>query len=185
MIYITRHGQTNWNIQNKVMGKKDEPLNEVGLNQAEQVSQNLKNTKIDLIISSPLIRARETAIKIGKDRNIPIIYDERIIERDFGEFEGHSRYEFDFEEFWDYYKNKTYDKAENIESFVKRIYEFLDEVTEKYEDKDILLVTHGGVSLIIDCYFKERIPKGSLIYASKLDNCEVKSYEIHKNNKRY
>ena len=84
MLYITRHGQTDWNVSKKVMGRRDEPLNEKGLLQASETRDNLLNTDIDLIICSPLQRARQTAETINKDRNIPIIYDERIIERDFG-----------------------------------------------------------------------------------------------------
>ena len=88
MIYVTRHGQTDWNVQKKVMGRCDEPLNETGLQQAEETRNNLLNTKIDIIICSPLQRAKQTADVINKGRNIPIIYDDRIVERDFGEFEG-------------------------------------------------------------------------------------------------
>ena len=79
MIYVTRHGQTDWNVQKKVMGRCDEPLNETGLQQAEETRNNLLNTKIDIIICSPLQRAKQTAEVINTDRNIPIIYDDRII----------------------------------------------------------------------------------------------------------
>lgn len=54
MIYITRHGQTNWNVLKKVMGRCNEPLNEIGKKEAKEVSKKLKDTHIDLIISSPL-----------------------------------------------------------------------------------------------------------------------------------
>lgn len=52
MIYITRHGQTDWNVQKKVMGRCDEPLNNTGMNQAIETKNNLSNTDIDLIICS-------------------------------------------------------------------------------------------------------------------------------------
>lgn len=84
MIYITRHGQTNWNVLKKVMGRCNEPLNEIGKKEAKEVSKKLKDTHIDLIISSPLDRAKETALEINKNKNVDIIYDDRIIERDFG-----------------------------------------------------------------------------------------------------
>ena len=85
MIYLTRHGQTDWNVQKKVMGRCDEPLNEKGREQAKQTKELLSDINFDLIICSPLLRAKETAQIINQDRNIKIEYDDRIIERDFGE----------------------------------------------------------------------------------------------------
>lgn len=177
MIYITRHGQTNWNVQKKVMGRCDEPLNETGLNQAEETRNNLMNTDIDLIICSPLKRARQTAELINRDRNIPIIYDERIIERDFGEFEGMETKNFDFHGYWNYYKNMQFESAENIQVFFKRVYDFLEDITEKYKDKNVLLVAHGGISIPVACFFNGNIPEGSLVDAGLvLGNCQVASY---------
>ena len=177
MIYITRHGQTNWNVQKKVMGRCDEPLNETGLNQAEETRNNLMDTDIDLIICSPLKRARQTAKIINRDRNIPIIYDERIIERDFGEFEGMETKNFDFHGYWNYYKNMQFESAENIQVFFKRVYDFLEDITEKYKDKNVLLVAHGGISIPVACFFNGNIPEGSLVDAGLvLGNCQVASY---------
>ena len=179
MIYITRHGQTDWNGLKKVMGRCDEPLNENGLRQASETRDNLLNTDIDLIICSPLQRARQTAEIINKDRNIPIIYDERIIERDFGEFEGEQTKDFDFNGYWDYYKNKQYQSAENIQVFFKRIYDFLEDIMKKYKDKNVLIVAHGGVSIPVECFFRKRIPIGSLVEAGLvLENCQVRSYSM-------
>lgn len=77
----------------------------------------MKNEKIDLILCSPLKRAIQTAQIINKERNIRIIIDERISERDFGEFEGMPNTDFDFNAFWSYKQNLKYDKAENIRDF--------------------------------------------------------------------
>jgi len=181
MIYITRHGQTDWNVLKKVMGKCDEPLNEKGIEQAKIVKKTLKDTHFDLIICSPLLRAKQTALIINEDRNVDIIYDDRISERNFGEFEGLQTKEFDFDGYWDYYKNIRYEKAENIQDFFERVYNFLDIITEQYENKNILLVAHGGISIPVACYFNENIPTGSLVSAGLvLGNCEVISYQRKK-----
>lgn len=87
-ILLTRHGQTDWNVLKKVQGKADIELNKKGIEQAEATRDTLKNEKIDLILCSPLKRAKQTADIINQERNIPIIIDERVSERDFGEFEG-------------------------------------------------------------------------------------------------
>jgi broad specificity phosphatase PhoE len=177
MIYITRHGQTDWNAQKKVMGRCDEPLNNNGISQAIETKNNLLNKDIDLIICSPLLRAKQTAIIINEDRNIPIIYDDRIIERDFGEFEGMQTSDFDFNGYWNYYKNEQYQRAENIQLFFERIYNFLDYIVKNYSDKNVLIVAHGGVSIPVACYFNQNIPTGSLVEAGLvLGNCQVLSY---------
>lgn len=175
MVYITRHGQTDWNILHKVQGKADIELNEVGKDQAIETGRKLLNEKIDLIICSPLIRARETAKLINNGRNIPIIYDEKISERNFGELEGKRQEDFDFKGFWSYKRNIKYDKAENIRDFFNRIYSFLDEIIEKYPNKNILLVTHGGVSIPVNCYFNG-IPDDDNLLALVLSNCEYLKY---------
>ncbi|MCI8575061.1 MAG: histidine phosphatase family protein [Bacilli bacterium] len=179
MIYITRHGQTDWNVLKKVMGRCDEPLNSTGFNQAIETKKRLLHTDIDLIICSPLLRAKQTAEIINEDRNIPIIYDQRIIERDFGEFEGLQTSHFDFNSYWDYYKNEQYQKAENIQVFFERVYDFLNDVIVNYRDKNVLLVAHGGVSIPVACFFQENIPSGSLVSAGLvLENCQVLSYSV-------
>ena len=184
-ILLVRHGQTEWNAQKKVMGRYDEPLNKEGLKQAEETRSSLLNTDIDLIICSPLLRAKQTAEIINKDRNIPIIYDDRIIERDFGELEGMKTEDFDFHGFWNYYKNEKYKRAENIQDFFKRINDFLEDISKKYADKKVLIVAHGGVSIPITCFYNHNIPQGSLVEAGLvLGNCQVAQYKEDNNEYR-
>lgn len=84
-LYITRHGQTDGNV-NKIMdGIRDIDLNETGIEQAKTTRDNLKNVKFDLIICSPLSRTKHT-MEIININNYPVIYDDRIQERDCGEF---------------------------------------------------------------------------------------------------
>lgn len=178
-IYVVRHGQTEWNLEKKVQGRADKPLNEQGKIQAIETKNNLSNKSIDLIICSPLIRAIETANIINEGRNIPIKYDNRIIERSFGELEGCSINDVDFNGFWDYYKNLKYKNVETMYDLFERVYSFLSDIKSEYRDKDILIVSHGGVGMPIDCFFSNNIPQGSLIEAGlQLKNCEVKEYEF-------
>lgn len=176
-IWLTRHGQTRWNVLKKVQGKADIELNEIGIQQARETAEKLKNIKIDLIISSPLKRAKQTADIINEGRNIPIVIDDRISERDFGEFEGMATTDFDFNAFWSYKQNKKYDKAENIEEFFYRVFKFLNEVKDKYEDKSILIVSHGGISIPVKCYF-DGIPDEETLLPLSLGNCEVVKFEF-------
>jgi len=174
-ILLTRHGQTQWNLLKKVQGKADIELNEKGIKQAEITKDCLKDEKIDLILCSPLKRARQTAEIINQGRNIRIIIDERISERDFGEFEGMAKTDFDYNSFWSYKQNLKYDKAENIKDFFARVYDFLDSVKEQYAGKRILIVAHGGISMAAKCYF-EGIPDIETLLPLCIGNCEVAKF---------
>lgn len=178
-ILLTRHGQTEWNVLGKVQGRADIKLNEKGIQQAKETGKALNEEKIDLIICSPLKRAKQTAEIINKDRNIPIIYDEDVIERDFGEFEGINKKEFDFEGYWSYKQNIKYEKAENIKDFFERVYSFLDKIKEEYKDKRVLIVAHGGISIPVNCYFNG-IPEDDNLLKLVLGNCEVAKYQYKK-----
>ena len=89
-LYIIRHGQTDWNRARRLQGRTDIPLNEWGRRVAELTREGLKDVAFDMAFTSPLIRAKETAEIILGDRNVPIIEDERIIEVNFGAYEGES-----------------------------------------------------------------------------------------------
>lgn len=175
-IFITRHGQTAWNALKKIQGRTDIELNEKGIEQANITKENLKNIKIDLIMCSPLKRAKQTADIINKDRNIKIIYDERLLEICYGENEGKLHTEFNYDGFWDVINTTEYKGAENVNDFLKRVYGFLEDI-KKYEEKNILIVTHNGVCRAINTYFNG-IPEDNNLVKLGIKNCEVVSYKI-------
>lgn len=71
-IYFVRHGQTDWNIQHRLQGSADIPLNKTGINQAQILKEKINNLDIDFIISSPLKRAVDTANIINSDKHLPL-----------------------------------------------------------------------------------------------------------------
>lgn len=174
-LFVVRHGQTDWNLEERMQGRTDIKLNTTGISQAEKVREKLLSENIDLIICSPLLRTKKTAEIINKGRNIPILFDERVIERNGGEFEGTVITDFDWEEFISYSKNIRYNLAESTHDFFNRVYAFLDDISEKHPDKNVLVVTHGGVSLPINCYFNS-IPDDSKLNSLILNNCEIAKY---------
>lgn len=176
-LYVVRHGQTEWNVLKKMQGSADISLNERGMEQAKYTKENLKNVDIDLIFCSPLIRAKQTAEVINEDRNLNITFDERLRERNYGEFEGTSKSSFNYNDFWAYEKNLKYDKAENVQDFFKRIYYFLDDLKEKYSDKNILIVCHAGVVKAIECYANNMLADEE-IGPFLPDNASVLKYKI-------
>ena len=187
-LFLVRHGQTDWNVLEKLQGKTDIELNNVGKQQAETTRELIKNEKFDLIITSPLRRAKETACIINKELNIQIIEDKRLMERGFGELEGKNNDEMEsirekspeVDEIWNYNKNSGIYNVEKLKDFCGRIYEFLDEIIEKYNDKKVLVVAHGGTSVIVKCYFmKYPLEKFTGRYEIKgLKNCEVARFEV-------
>ena len=88
MLYIMRHGKTDWNALHKLQGRTDIPLNEEGRLMASKAHEEYKSLNIDVCYCSPLIRAVETAQIVLKNRGIPIITDERSVEMSFGDYEG-------------------------------------------------------------------------------------------------
>ena len=130
-VFVIRHGQTNWNLEGKIQGSTNIPLNENGIKEAEVAREIVNSLEIDLIICSTLDRAKQTAQIVNKDKNAPIIYDERIMERNYGEFEGASSKGINFREYLNYYDNKEIKGGETIQEFCKRVFGFLEEIEQK------------------------------------------------------
>lgn len=153
-IYMIRHGETDWNVENKLQGRSDIPLNEKGRQLAKITGEALREVPFSAIYTSPLKRAKETALLIRRDRNIPIYEEERIQEVSFGIYEGfhcsEKKYDIPDPQFIDFFKKpEAYcppEKAESIEALCKRTTDFLQELVHNKElDKETILVsTHGA-----------------------------------------
>jgi broad specificity phosphatase PhoE len=147
-IYFVRHGKTEWNKLKKMQGSADIPLNEEGIEQAYKTKELISNIEFDCAICSPLTRTKQTLNIILDDKKIPVIYDERIVERNYGEFEGTTKnVDFDYNEFWNYTKNVKYKKAENIRDFFERIYSFLDDLKTKEYEKVLIVAQRNTYRL--------------------------------------
>ena len=172
MIYIVRHGQTDYNVIGRYGGRIDTPLNENGIKQAYELREILKDVKFDLVFSSPLQRAVKTAEIIC---NNEILKDERIIERDNGDLEGKLKTEIvEIPDFND--PNETRYNIENIVDFRNRIYDFFNEIKNQYRGKDVLVVTHAGVGIYARCFF-EGEPQDNNYMNYKMANCDVLKYK--------
>ena len=174
MIYIVRHGQTDWNVEGRYAGRQDVELNNTGIEQANTIKESLKDVEFDVVISSPLKRALKTAnIILGDNLSLHINTDERIIERSNGELEGKLKTETD--QNIDFNAENIKYGIEPIKVFRKRINDFCKDITEKYRGKNVLVVTHAGVGIYIRCFF-EGEPEGGNFQNYKMKNCEVLEY---------
>jgi len=175
-LYVVRHGQTDWNIQGRIQGSTNIELNSIGINQAKQTAELLKNVDFDIIYSSPLKRTIDTARIINEYHNINIIKDGRIIERNFGDFEGTQNVLTDIADYLDYDKNLNTNNVEGVKELFKRIENFLFDIYNNHKDtnSNILVVTHGGVSIAITAIINNT--KNNLASLG-MKNCEVKVFE--------
>jgi broad specificity phosphatase PhoE len=173
-IYLVRHGQCNSNL-NKIYNYVNEDLNDTGVEQAKELSKKIYDIDYDIVISSPLIRAKHTA-EIINVKNKEMIFDNRLREREHGSLEGKSIEVTDREDYWNYYTNTKYGTEEDIPHLFDRVKEFLDELKTK-EYKSVLIVAHSGVSKAFYAYFYG-IPEDGKFLNLGLKNTEVKEYEL-------
>ena len=177
-IYYVRHGQTDFNLMKKMQGGGTEKdLNETGINQAQETKKNLENIKFDVILCSPMNRAKQTAQIIDNGRNLPIITDERIRERKLGEYEGHIVTDEIEKRIWNYDLNYNIPNGENLHDFEKRIIEFLKEAKQKYNEKTVLIVAHGGVAKVVKAYLSG-MPESKDLSEIRIENYEIIEAEI-------
>ena len=173
-LYLTRHGQTDWNLQDKVQGKTDIPLNETGIRQAHMLSEALADTPIDLALTSPLRRAYETCAIVCEAHGIPYETCPELIEQNFGIFEGINRFDPDYLA----EKGRFFARFPEGESFLDvagRIYPFLERCIAGYPDRNVLIVAHNGICRIIHSYFCDMSDTDFLNF--QLRNCEVREYD--------
>ncbi len=157
----------------KRYNNEDEDLTEIGIKQAIELSKKISNLSFDIIISSPLTRCVHTAKILAK--NNKIILDNRLKERDCGNLNKMPLEVTNRKEYWNYYSSIFYGTSENIQSFFKRVYNFLEKLKEK-NYKSVLIVAHSGVSKAFSGYF-EGIQDGNFLNRG-LKNCEIKEYEL-------
>ncbi len=155
-LYIIRHGQTPWNLEYRMQGRTDIPLNENGRELARRTAEGMADIPFDLAYTSPLARAKETALLVLNGRDVPLTEDDRLCEVCFGEMEG---VRFDkvagriknekFADFFDAPERYIPPKGgETIEELLVRTGSFLDELKARsgLQDHTILVSTHGAAS---------------------------------------
>jgi probable phosphoglycerate mutase len=151
MIYITRHGQTDWNTADKIQGQTDIPLNNCGREQALLLSPQIQSLNIKQIITSDLNRAQETAQLLNNHIRVPLMPDERLREINFGDLEGQPVSGLT-PEIWDALSRPSNAfHAESLPEAYQRIRSFFSGLNSQ---ENTLIVTHGGLLKVISYYIK-------------------------------
>lgn len=178
MLYIMRHGKTEWNEKHKLQGRTDIPLNEKGILMAKKACEEYKDVHFDICYCSPLTRAKQTAELVLEGRNVQIIYDTRLEEMSFGKFEGTEEcinipdcpIKMFFLEPENY---EAPEGAESLDDLFLRTGSFLNEVVmpELEKGKDILIVGHGAMNSSILCQVKN-LPRKDF-WRAGIENCKL------------
>jgi len=151
-IYLLRHGQTQWNADGgRYLGRTDIPLTEKGISQAHDTANQLAGVSFTAIYSSPLQRALHTAQIVGGGK--PVITDDRLVETDFGAWEGKTKEEITKEDSalttsWeeDPSTTKAGGTGETALDLVTRVAGFFQSLHQQHKEGNILVVAHNGVN---------------------------------------
>lgn len=173
-IYSTRHGQTDFNKRDIVLGSTDIELNETGLSQAEELAEKVSGLDVDIIIASPMLRAMKTAQFVAEKNGLEIITDNRLREWNYGEYEGKTRFTDGFAENKKNFGVKMGKTGESLLQLAQRVYSALDDIIKNYSEKNVLIVSHGGVCRVIETYFHDMTTAEFENWF--MDNCQIIEY---------
>lgn len=177
-IYFVRHGQSHWNVENKICGATDIALTDLGHEQAIETGKKFieQGIKADEILYSPLIRAAETARHISEMTGIPARVEERLVEQNFGRYESTPRNGEEFKAAKQQFVCR-YDGGESMLHVAQRIYNLLDDIKKESDDKTYILVAHNGISRVVQSYFYEMTNEEYANFG--VPNCTITKYDFN------
>ncbi len=176
-VFFVRHGQTLWNVENKICGATDIALTDRGRQQADETGRKILSEGItaDEILCSPLSRARETAERISKITGIPLRAEPRLTEQNFGRWEGTARDGEDFLKAKEVFTSR-HGNGESTLQLACRVYSLLDELKAESDRKTVILVAHNGIARMVHSYFYEMTNEEYARFG--IPNCAVMKYRF-------
>ena len=154
-IILIRHGETEWNSQQRMQGHSNSDLSEVGRGQIQALGELMKNVSFDHIYSSDSLRARQTAEAITQYSGHTLQFDQRLREKNLGVFEGLTSTEAKerHPEIYRLFKtagaNYVIDEGESTQQLLERALEFIEEIRLRHPQERVVMVTHGGVVRVL------------------------------------
>ncbi|KEK24965.1 phosphoserine phosphatase 1 [Bacillus gaemokensis] len=158
-LYVTRHGETEWNVAKRMQGRKNSNLTEKGMLQAKQLGDRIKDIPLHAIYSSPSNRTIHTAELIKGDRDIPVIADEHFYEINMGIWEGQTladlerQYPEEVNLFWNEPHRFCSASGENFYDVHSRVIEGVNLLLEKHQGESILIVSHAAAAKLLVGHF--------------------------------
>ena len=176
-LYILRHGETPENIACLNNGWNETHLTEKGIEQAKEANNIVKQLPIDLIICSPLYRTRQTMKYATEGMDVPVSFDSRLKERNSKSMLEKPVSLLDPNIWYDKTKDIVYDDNEGFKHMLERVTDFFNEIKVKYNNKTILLVTHGDLMRAMESYFNPQLTSEDLWNIS-YKNCQLIEHEL-------
>ena len=176
ILYVVRHGETEKNKYGLIQGQTECDLSKNGIEKAKELIPIVRNLKIDVVISSPWKRAYDTASIITEGK-YPINIDDRMIERNWGLCEGASIDDVDTVKCWNFFLNTGDNGIEKVQDLLKRVSEFLEDIKNKYPDKNVLVASHSAILRAIH-YCLHNIPEDGDMSKIDIPNLRIIEYEI-------
>lgn len=188
-IYITRHGETEWNKEGRMQGWKNSNLTEDGIKNAKKLGERLKHVDFDCIYCSPLGRAVDTAKYIRQDKDTKIVLIDSLKEMGFGKWEGMEQdtinelYPIEYFNFWN--KPHLYSpiEGESFDELFKRIKDVLNQIISNSSLENVLIVSHAvaikAIYAIIKNYPLEELWKPPFLQGTSLTIIEVEDNETN------
>lgn len=158
ILWLVRHGQTDWNLEGRYQGQADTPLNPTGLEEAGRAAQQLTNRPFQKVYSSDLQRAKRTAEMIAQVKNMPVYVDQRLREINLGEWEGQvfdliqKRYPDEVEQRKRAPLTFRAPGGESVEDIWGRVKQAVDEIADQNPGQEVVLVAHGLVLAVLRAY---------------------------------
>lgn len=165
-LYLVRHGETVDNANQIMQGQTQGQLNDNGIKQAREFSEEWKNKPLDVVIASDLKRSVDTAKIIAEPHHLEVLSTPLLRERDWGSFTG--RYIPDL-------KGETWpDDIETLENLLSRAGEFIAYVKQTFPGKKVLAVGHGIINKAIQSVYYQK----SMSDIQRMSNAEVRTLEL-------
>lgn len=156
--WMVRHGQTDWNVEGRIQGRTDRPLNEVGIQQAKNLAEKIKNEKFAAVYSSKKIRAKKTADILAEALGMEVITMDGLEERNLGNWEGmtypqiQEKYPLEFSTRHDRPGEYAPPNGETVNEMNARFQKALQKIAKQHPGEKVLLVSHGACIAAYFCY---------------------------------
>ncbi len=189
MFYLIRHGETTFNLEGRMQGQMDVDLSDKGFDQAIKLSEHLLSYHADVIYSSPLKRAYQTAVLYQHKTHLPLILRDELKEIALGSWEGKTWKEIndDNHSFFTQSMLKDTDTSvhggETLKAFQKRVTDHLYELAKKHDQEDVIIFTHGGNIRMILFHINGIDLNNS--YDLKIDNASITTLKWHIDKKQF
>lgn len=186
IIWLVRHGETQWTVEQRFNGRRNLPLIDVGREHCQRLATQLATQPLDAIISSPLLRSKETAEILARPHGVAVMIDKRLEEMDYGKWEGLTYKEAQSLDI-DLYSQWESDPStvappggESGEQVAARVVMAFGDILEQHRGQQILIVAHKTINRILLCHIRD-LPISGYRRSVSQGPCALNRIEVQAN----